>query len=331
LFAPRTTYRILPDLTANWTETNGRGYTLGLSTATIFDAHMSETGYVQRDFLDAGTGIDRGAIIYYHLPTTLSPDEQIRLDVLDNKGDVVRSFVPRPADYDSWDDKQKSMDSGPWISTRAGTNRFTWDLRHPGSVRVPGNKTALESLAGPFVVPGVFQVRLTVGSQSFTRAFEVVNDPRVHVSQADLRAQLALLLQIRNKISDGHRAVNRLREARAQIQGWRQRLVTYDEIVRKADAITEKLDTIEDSLILPGEQKNPYDLVERTRLCAALATLISVVGSADAKPTAQASALAAQYSAQIDTQIASLEKILVGDVREFGEALQAAGTPLIIV
>ena len=125
--------------------------------------------------------------------------------------------------------------------------------------------------------------------------------------------------------------MNRLRDARVQIQSWRQRLSTHEEIARKADAIIEKLDTIENYLILPGEQKNPYDLVERTRLCAALATLISVVASADAKPTTQAGELAALYSAQIDSQIASLEEVLISDVREFGETLHGAGTPMIIV
>ena len=81
--------------------------------------------------------------------------------------------------------------------------------------------------------------------------------------------------------------MNRLRDVRDQVQNWRKRLVTHDEIVRKADTIIDALNTIEDILILPGEQKNPYDLVERSRLCAALATLISVVASADARPTTQ--------------------------------------------
>ena len=177
LFAPRTTYRILPDLTSNWTETDGRGYALGLSTAAIFDARRSETGHVEREFLDAGKGADRVQSSTSGCRKRLISIRQATLDVLDNSGDVVRSFAPKPEDYDTWDDKQKSMDTGPWIPLNTGGNRFPWDLRHAGSERVPGNKTALESLEGPFVVPGVYQVRLTVGDQSFTHAFEVVMTP----------------------------------------------------------------------------------------------------------------------------------------------------------
>ena len=41
------------------------------------------------------------------------------------------------------------------------------------------------------------------------------------------------------------------------------------------DAILEKLAGIEDELILPGEQKNTYSLIQRDRLDAALASVIA--------------------------------------------------------
>ena len=84
-------------------------------------------------------------------------------------------------------------------------NRFVWNLRYPGAVRVPGNKTAGEASEGPYVLPGYYQVRLTVGDQQATEFFEVVNDPRVQTSLADLAAQQQALFAIRDKISAAHR------------------------------------------------------------------------------------------------------------------------------
>lgn len=324
LFAPRRTYRILPDLFADWMPAEGKIYSIGLGSGATILARKTETGQLERTFLDAGEGAPRGAVIDYFLPEAPAAETPVLLEILDEHGALLRSYGRKPADYDQWDDKRKSLDPGPWLPLNAGMNRFVWNLRLPGATKVPGNKTAAAANEGPFVLPGRYQVRLRVGDWVQTQTFEVVNDPRVRTSMADLQEQFALLLRIRGKISAIHEAVNRLRNVREQVELWRKRAGDHPTIDAAATALLEKLASIEDALILPGDQKVTYSLIIRSRLNEALASVIPIVGSADARPTEQAYAIVEHYSAQIDAQLAALEAVFSEDLAKLNRAIQEA-------
>lgn len=327
LFAPRRTYRILPDLFADWMPAEGKIYSVGLGSGATILARKTETGQIERTFLDAGEGAPRGAVIDYFLPEAPAAETPVLLEILDERGAVLRSYGRKPADYDRWDDKRKGMEPGPWLPLNAGMNRFVWNLRLPGATKVPGNKTAAAANEGPFVLPGRYQVRLRVGDAVQTQMFEVVNDPRVRASMADLQEQFALLLRIRDKISTIHEAVNRLRTVREQVELWRKRAGDHPTIDAAANSLLEKLAAIEDALILPGDQKVTYSLIVRSRLNEALASVIPIVGSADARPTEQAYAIVEHYSAQIDAQLTALESTLREDVARLNQAIQEANLP----
>src|SRR5262249_3195719 len=159
---------------------------MGLGTPATFVGRKNEFGQVERKFLNSGEGAPRSALVYYYLPQEPAEGTPVTLEFFrvpsssapmaelegkETEGNPVRRFTTKPAGYDKWDEKQKSLDSGPWIPTRAGVNRFVWNLRHEGSVRVAGNKTAEQALEGPIALPGDYQVRLTVGDQSYTQSF----------------------------------------------------------------------------------------------------------------------------------------------------------------
>ncbi|HAJ37835.1 MAG TPA: glycosyl hydrolase [Chloroflexi bacterium] len=324
LFAPGRTWRILPDLFADWMPTEGKIYGVGLGSGATILAHKDANGQIKRTFLDAGEGMPRGAVIDYFLPETPAPETPVTLAILDAAGNVLREYSRKPNDYDKWDDKRKGMEPGPWLPLHAGMNRFVWNLRLPGATKVPGNKTAGAVNEGPFVLPGRYHVRLTVGETVATQGFEVVNDPRVRATLADLEEQHALLLRIRDKISDAHAAVNRLRSIREQVEAWQKRAGDAPTITAAATALLEKLAAVEDALILPGEQKVTYGLIARSRLNEALASTVAIVGSADARPTEQAYAIVEHYATQIDAQIAALDAALTTDLAALNQAIQAA-------
>ncbi len=82
------------------------------------------------------------------------------LEFLDESGTCIRSYTTKPDGYDNLDEAEKRMDPGPWLPVEAGVNRFVWNLRYPGAVKVPGNKTAGAANEGPYVLPGRYQARL---------------------------------------------------------------------------------------------------------------------------------------------------------------------------
>lgn len=325
MLTPRSSMRVLPDLMSDWLPTEGRVYPIGLGSTMTVIAKKTDTGRTERRFLDCGEGAPRGAIVYYELVSDLAAETAAKIEVLDQSGAVIRSFKPKPAGYDKWDEKQKSMDTGPWLPTSKGVHRFLWDLRHEGSARIPGNKTAGETLAGPFVLPGVYQVRLTVGDQVQVASFEVVNDLRITTPRSHLEEQNALLLRIRDKISDAHRGVLRQRDVAEQVKAWQKRLADRPEITTAAQKILDKLTAVEDALIIPGEQKETYHLITRPRLNEALSSLISVVGSSDARPTVQSAELVQIYSAQVDEQLAVIEETVKSDVVALNRMILDAG------
>jgi hypothetical protein len=100
---------------------------------------------------------------------------------------------------------------GAPLAKREWHNRFVWDLRHAGA----------GGAAGPLVVPGTYQVRLSVGEWSQTRPLEVRVDPRVAaagVTQADLQEQLDLSLKVRDAIADARALGARLTAARPSMK-----------------------------------------------------------------------------------------------------------------
>ncbi len=67
---------------------------------------------------------------------------------------------------------------------------------------------------GPLVVPGTYQVQLTVNGQSSTRPLVVMPDPRVPVSAADFDAALSWQLSLTTGIRASHDAIEALRALR---------------------------------------------------------------------------------------------------------------------
>jgi len=330
LFGVGTTYRVIPDIFAVFMQGEGRGYGIGLGTGSIYDSAKDENGVMRYTFRDAGAGREKGAIVYYSLREDANDNAPIRLEIINSAGQVVRVYTQKPADYATWDEKKKSVNYGPWISGKAGVNRFVWDLRHEGALRVPGNKTAGESFTGPYVTPGKYKARLTVGELVQEVSFNVVNDKRVNTSAADLRAQEQQLLKMRDKISDAHRAVNKLRDVREQLQAWKKR-ISDAAILKACDDTIKKLDDIEDKLILPGEQKDSYNLISHTRLNAAIGLVISVVNSADTKPTTQSVALFKEQAKAVDAEVARLDAVIAKDVADLNKMIAKAEMPAIAV
>lgn len=333
LFEPRNAWRVLPDLFHAWIPTDGKDYWVSLGKAATFVAGPDETGQPRRTYLDAGESGPNGVVVTYVLGEE-DLEKEVTLEFADAKGDVVRRFGPEPEGRKEMSDDEKAYHSGPWITKKEGVNRFVWDLRHEGATKVMGNKLGGEANLGPLVVPGVYEVTLTIGadgdpSSTLSARFEVRNDPRSDVGVEALEEQTDALLEIRDKLSQAHEAVNDIRSLKSQLGAWLDRKDLDDEIRAAAEDLKKKLHDIEDTLMLAGEHTDTFGLNEPARLSEKLASVISVIGSADGRPTANALEVAALYSGQIDEQIAELEAVMAEDVDAFNAALAGAGMPAI--
>ena len=125
----------------------------------------------------------------------------VTLTVTDRTGAPVRRF--------SSEDRPESLAANryfeaAWLGaphalpTTAGMHRFVWDLRERrpeapeyryGIAAVRTEGTPIRP-AGPFVLPGTYTVTLAANGMTLSRTLTVRLDPRLHVSERDLREQL---------------------------------------------------------------------------------------------------------------------------------------------
>ena len=265
--------------------------------------------------LDAGDNGPGGVRVWYWLKE--KPQKDVTLTFLDADGAEIRSYTSAEKDDD--DDS-----NGPRVPAEAGMNRFDWSMRYPGANKVPGDKTTEGVGRGPLAPPGTYQVRLSVGEQSQTQSFEMIKDPRVDATQDDFDAQFELLIQIRDKISETHDNINRLRSARSQVEEWAKRAegtAAEEPVSSAADTLKEKLNAVEGALI-QTEYKGARDRLHMPiRLNAKLAGLSPVVSAADFRPPQQAYEVFAHFTDLLDGEFSTLQTILDEDLDEFQNLL----------
>ncbi len=231
-----------------------------------------------------------GAVLYFYLKDAPKAGTETKIEILDASGKAIRKYssaeaqlLDEPADPD---DKKPEKE----IKPEAGLNRFVWDLRYEEARRVPGYYLWEygNGAKGPLAVPGQYQVRLTVGSESQVMPLEVKLDPRVNVSQADLAEQFNMLMQIHEELNHVYDAVNQIQDVRAQVAGLKRRLpenASAKNIASSADDLEKKLVAVRNQLVNLTISANEDSLAYPPQIDAKLAFLAMDTGSADAAPT----------------------------------------------
>jgi photosystem II stability/assembly factor-like uncharacterized protein len=174
-----------------------------------------------------------GAQIDYYLGK--APAGDLKLEVLDGTGGVVRSFssanaavAPREeAPAFAADEEEGGGGFGGRggrgavvrVEKTPGMHRVTWDLRYPGPWQ---SATRPEGPNGPLAVPGKYSIRLTDGAWTSTQPLTVVEDPRITasgVTLADLRRQFDHNMRVRELVSEVNQLVARVRAAETSLKG----------------------------------------------------------------------------------------------------------------
>ncbi|HEX9121378.1 MAG TPA: hypothetical protein VF840_12640 [Terriglobales bacterium] len=222
----------------------------------------------------AGQNPPSGAILDYYLGT---PAKEVTLEILDASGKLVRRFssAEKPVEPDKNVAFPSYWFAPPQeLETSAGEHRLVWDLRYPDPPSRQKNYdlsavygTGIKGLPrGPLVLPGKYEVRMTVDSKSYSQPLMVKLDPRLKVSAADLQKQFELEMEISAAMRQGYAALQERR--------------------RNASATPAQ------------EQGDPL-----ARTLNNLASLLEVVDTADAAPTQQAQEAWQELWAKLEQQL----------------------------
>jgi photosystem II stability/assembly factor-like uncharacterized protein len=170
-----------------------------------------------------------GAVIDYYLPQ--SAKGVVAIEVLDSNGAVVRRVSSTDPVGFSAAEGEKELIPAYWIrqpkalATTAGMHRFVWDLHctTPRAVRrsfpisaVP--KDTPQEPSGPRVAPGLYRVRLEIGSRKWEQPLTVTPDPRVGIGQQDYAAQFALAKALAEALDASTAKAQEIKSLRAQLK-----------------------------------------------------------------------------------------------------------------
>ncbi len=171
----------------------------------------------------AGQNPPDGAVIDYYLNEAATGP--VSLDILDAAGKTVRHYSSTDTLYTVGDVNIPAYWIRPQqiLSAQAGPHRFIWDLHYqPLNVPVSYPISAVTgntapSPTSPWVLPGVYTVRLVTNGKTYTKPLTVRMDPRVTTSKADLQRQHDLALRAYRGWDSALMAYNGVQGLRAEI------------------------------------------------------------------------------------------------------------------
>jgi photosystem II stability/assembly factor-like uncharacterized protein len=338
LVKPRPVVKFMADSGFGHKTQKGKNYRFtGPQILTYRQVEDPRTGDKIDQYLDAAKNPPGGALVHYFLDG--KPEADITLTFFESNGNEIRKFSSRNPE-DETDEEKKKLEAkkpkDPRIPKEEGLNRFIWNLRYPDATKIDDDETANEivesGIPGPAVPPGYYRVRLQVAEHTFEQEFEVRKDPRIAATDTDLRAQFDLLLSVRDRLSDTHKAINDLRAVRRRAQDWLARAKDKPEleaVATAAQGVIDRLKPIEAELINVEAKSRGDTLNFPVRLNGKLAALAGNISSADAAPTTSASAVFNDVSARVQAQLDQLSETIVTEVGNLNEAIRKANLPAV--
>jgi len=265
---------------------------------------------------DAGYNPPFGATVFFHVPQDYDGKTPATLSVTDAQGKMIRSFPLHLATEKEKKEKEQASagqvgahleEAGPPVdhseepadqqirekeaklaAIEPGMNVLQWDLRYPYATEVAGYHTPIaaggleDSVEGPVVVPGTYSVVLDYGGQKTQQNFEVALDPRLHATQQDLEARLALDVQIHADLDALNKDINQALAARDRLQ---QDVSNHSVTDAQATGALAALNRDIDSAVPMAIKSSEGDLLLGTRLRDHLAYLAAEIDLSYDRPT----------------------------------------------
>jgi hypothetical protein len=271
-----------------------------------------------------------GAMIDYYFKTAAT--DEVKLEIFDSSGKLVRSLSSREKkQYEQppeWPDQVKEVTT---IPAGAGMNRYAWNLRWEPPIKIPDAFYEGTGPQGPIALPGQYTVKLTVGGQSQTQPLEIVMDPRVKtVSPEDLQKQFDLAMQVRDANEELHRAVNQIRELRAELKNLHPRFESDDKfksLLLQANTLDRKMTPVEEELIQVNLKGSEGNLAFPNMLNEQFDSFSTSINGADGVPTQQQYDVFRRLKGRLDQQLAAWKQILATDVPAFNALIKETDLP----
>jgi hypothetical protein len=187
------------------------------------------------------------------------------------------------------------------------------------------------------VPAGDYTVRLNVAGHTLTQPLRVEPDPRTTAAAADLDAQLAFLLEVRDLMSRIADMVATIHDVREQLKDRQQRLGADPrtaQLVASGDQLIARLDAIERVIHNPDAEID-YDILAGrdggTKLYSKLAWLLGSADDHDGPPTQGMREVGADLAAALGSEQVKLDTLLKDDLTALNALARESGVPFVVV
>jgi hypothetical protein len=208
--------------------------------------------------------------------------------------------------------------------------RFVWDLHYP-EPKAQRREYPISAIyrdtprhpLGPAVMPGEYTLKLTAGGKTYTRTLNVLMDPRVKTPRAGLEQQFTLSAQAAEGMSQTSDALAGLKQLGAQINDLRTRAAVPAAVLDRLTALDKHAAALDGSVASMGTPAPP----DFNQLHSRFSTLYEVLQQADAAPTTQAVAAAADLQRKLREAMSDWDALKTKEVESVNAQLRAAGLP----
>ncbi len=266
-------------------------------------AYRTQIGSYRGD--DAPEPAPDGALIHYFLPEEATVDIAIK----DQDGNLINEY--------------KS------VAGKKGLNRWEWDLTYPKAELIPGTFIYLSYSGGPQVVPGDYQVELTVNDKNLTQPLKVEADPRWESSVEGFKEQLKVQLKLRYMVTEIHKTIAEIRSVREQIESYMDRF--NEDQATSATSILEQLTEVEEALIQTKTESHQDPINYPVKLDTHVGYLYSVTHSQEGKPNDAIYDRMEDLDAEWAAVKKDYTKIIDGDLQSLLKSMQEMDMPHIVV
>ena len=260
-----------------------------------------------------GKNHPNGVMIHYFVKDTLNINAS--LEILEASGKLIKKFATKP-------DKKAKEEQ---LKVKQGSNQFIWNMRYADADGFEGLIMWAASLTGPKAMPGMYKARLSVNGKVQEIDFEILKDPRTSGTLADIKEQFDFSIAVRDKLTDTHKAIKRIRTAREQINRVTEPMKGKDEmkeVNEMAKSILEDMKKIEEALYQTKNKSGQDPLNYPVRLNNKLGALASEVDGGDYHPSQQVKAVHKEITEKIDEQLNLLNKVMTDKVPKFNELVK---------
>jgi hypothetical protein len=277
--------------------------------------------------------------VHINFELKAKPKQQVTIQILDAKGQVVRTmFKPAQVGLNriDWDMRYDTLRT-IWLRTIPAEDPHIWEeARFKGKDFRPITHWGLSGrMPGPAAAPGKYRVRLVVDGQSQEAPVDLIIDPHSDGSAADLAASLKLQLRVADDIGKAGDMGNQIEQMRKQLEDLRAKLAGKDaDALAAINAMDEKLQGVEyDLFAKPMAASDDKSFVTDHKVYFDLLWFNGeigtgagdVAGGGEQRPTDTAPVLLAGMEKDLAAVEARYRQLMAGDAPSFNQMLAAKG------